>query len=249
VQRAELHNAPKRGQDVIETLFQIFVAFAFLVNLAAVGVLWWAARHLATDRLFWRLFATAWTANLLGNLAWIVIALTSTASLSLYSCIDGFYLARYLLIGVALWRYPVPWAPRRGIMPVVMMGGMALVLWVCCLEPAWAAAERSAISLITIAVYPILDTGLTFCAWTRARETVGQIWRTMRWISLSMTTYGAANLINFGTHMSMPKDDSPLSTVFWLLSDVMILIAVAIGRRQDCSSKIVSNQNRPEGDV
>ena len=87
-----------------DSLSQVLMAISFLVNLAAIGSLWWAARRSTTARPFWRALAAGWTLALLGNVAWIVYDLTTGKRLPPLSWIDIFYVARYVLVGLALWQ-------------------------------------------------------------------------------------------------------------------------------------------------
>jgi len=208
-----------------EALSQILMAVSFLVNVATVCSLWWAAYHPTTTRPFWRALAAGWTLSLLGNVAWVIYDLSSGNSLPPLSWVDGFYIGRYVLIGLALWQYPVAWPGRRGLVLAAVLWATALVLWVAYFQPVWTLTEQPVAQLIGVALYPILDAGLVFCGWARHRETEGRVRQTVMLLSLAMTAYGVANLINFWVRMSSPDGDSLWATAFWLTCDIMTIVA------------------------
>ena len=208
------------------SLSQILMAVSFLVNLAAIGSLWWAAHRSATARAFWRALAAGWTLGLLGNVAWIVYDLATGARLPPLSWVDIFYVARYVLVGLALWQYPVTWPKGRALVLASIVLAAAAILWVAYYRPVWAPTEQPVAQMIGVAIYPLLDVGLVFCGWARVRETRDRVRQTVCLISLAMTAYGVANLYNFWVRMRS-HGESPWTTVFWMTCDILAIAAIA----------------------
>jgi hypothetical protein len=219
---------------MMDLFSEVLFAVSFLLGLVVTGCLWWVALRLAPARRFWMPIATGWALNLLGNVAWIAYDMVAETSLPPLSWVDGFYLARYLFVGLALWRYPLPCPRRRGLELLGVWLIAALVAWVSLFQPTLASTGRSWAYFVGVAMYPVLDAGLVYAAWQRWQRASSVPWKqTMVLLSMAMLSYGLANWINFGARMASPDADAPLATLFWSTTDVIVgLAAVLCWRRE-----------------
>jgi hypothetical protein len=209
-------------------------AVSFLLSLAATAGLWWAAWRSERRPGFWRLLALAWSLTVLGNAVWIAYEMWSGAAVPTLTWIDALYLARYALIGAALWLHPRPWPARRAWEPVAVLIAFAGLAWLLFLRPVWRSAGGTWDHFLGVAIYPVLDAGLIYLAWRRWRGTrAAPFGRAVVRLLGALLTYGVANWINFRVRMSSLEAGSLLATAFWLASDVLALAAALTVRRRD----------------
>lgn len=220
---------------VIVTLSDILFGLSFIANLLVVAGLWWAAGRSksAPGRPFWRLIAAAWTATLAGNLVWMAYEFLTYATLPPLSFVDGFYLARYVLIGLALWRFPALWPRRKGLQFAGILVGVALVLWFGHYRGTIAAAVAAAttplrfIDILGVAIYPPLDAVLVAGGYLRMRDMSSEPSRNLyHLLTLSFGLYGVANLLNFDVRLGVGQVFALFALLLWLLSDLVMGSAV-----------------------
>jgi hypothetical protein len=179
---------------------------AFLIGLLVTGLLWWAAYTSTHPRCLWVWLAAAWTVALLGSIAWGVYELVTGESLPYLSVIDVLYVARYVLILMALV-----------VGTAVVIGGFFLSVPISRQTGYWLAG----------AVYPILDVGLLFVAIEARRcEPEGRLRNTLGLVALALLAYGAANWLNFFGQAIPFQPAAGLSTLFWPLSDILVGLGV-----------------------
>ncbi len=171
-------------------------------------------------RGFWRALAIAWTLNIAGNIAWGVHDILTAERLGIFTWIDGIYLARYAMIGWALWHYPREperWTDYAAVTLVATMCIWATLFRV--MRPS--IPQRPFWYFMGGALYPILDTALIYAAlmaWLRIGAGAG-IKRSMGLFALAMFVYGAANWINFTVRAIALDASSDWAAFFWLLAD------------------------------
>ena len=89
----------------------------------------------------------------------------------------------------------------------------------------------------SVAVYPVMDVGLIYAAtiaWVGAAGGIPR--RTIGLFCLSTAAYGVANCLQFG-NLVLDGFSTPLTNLFWVLSDVMASLAAAyiLGRASSVS--------------
>ena len=195
-------------------------AFAYLLSLMVTGLLWWVTYQESYPRRFWGLLAWAWTAGLLASTALGVYELLTGEPLPYFSLPAILYLARYLLIFLAFWRYLGVPAGRQWLrLALLLLVAAAVVLsffYLCVPVP------RQTVYWLAGALYPILDVGLlcpVLAAWQK--ELDGALRNALGLLALALFAYGAANwLIFFGR--AMPLDTvSGVAGLFWPLADIL----------------------------
>ena len=198
-----------------------FVA-SFLLNLVVTAALWWASRQSAGEvKSFWRGLAWAWVLNIAGNLAWAAYDFVAGESLAILSWIDGFYIARYILVFGALWRYPRRTLRARWASYVVLLASATALVWIALFRPVMATVPQPLLYFFGGALYPIMDVALVYAAllaW--AYVTDARMHIAARWLTLTMGAYGVANWINFGARSASLDATSFAAGLFWLLADV-----------------------------
>ncbi|MEJ5309440.1 MAG: hypothetical protein WHX52_06685 [Anaerolineae bacterium] len=205
----------------LRALMLDFVA-SFLAGLLVTGVLWWTAHHASDEaRSFWRWLAWAWTLGIAGNVAWGIHDYVTGETLAVFSLIDAFYIARYVLIFWTFWRYPrrtqhAAW-PTYG----VLLAAATALIWAALFRPVMAAIPRPVLFFLGGALYPIMDIALVYVAWTALTYTADRRMRvTMRWLVGALIVYSLANWINFRVRSEVFEASSLAAGLFWLLSDV-----------------------------
>jgi len=203
-----------------------FQAISFLLTLILVIGLWWCVRRsddLGTRR-FWVLLALAWTANLLGDLAWGVYDIVVGGY---PDWVDLFYMGRYLLVLAAFSLYPRVWSRGRWLAWVVVMLVATLASWLGLVRPVLGETSQALSVVWGRAIYPILDTGLLYAAaacWWQLRGR--PIQASLRWLTLAMLSYGTANWINFRVPLVEWELGSLLANVFWFGCTLLAGVAV-----------------------
>ena len=206
------------------------MALSMLLTIG-IAVMQWRAGGQATDaRVFWRLLAGAWMAGLLGNIAWGMYEMPTGEPLPVLSWVDAIYVTRYILVLMALWRYPGHPLRRREFDVVAITAATAAAAWLLVFRPTLTAAEitpQRVRDFIGVAIYPILDAGLIYAAlltWAGAAK--GQLRHAVGMILASAICYGIANCFQFGVRV-VPDYTSGLPDPFWLLSDLLAGAAAA----------------------
>lgn len=213
----------------MEMILQTLQAVGYLSLLIILVVFWGQALRRREPRNFWIFFALAWTMNLLGNIAWIVHDLVTGAALSTFSFVDSFYIIRYVLVGLALWLYPISLTRKTW----KWVGSAALItaalVWVFYFRSAMAMNGGDWLSFLGLALYPILDAVLFVIAWQRLRVSRETFWhRTALLLFCAVTSYGIANTLNLTEYVFPPLSGGVLPNVFWILTDAFLLI-MALG--------------------
>jgi hypothetical protein len=207
-------------------------ALSFLLSLATTAGLWRATALADRRPGFWRLLALAWSLTVSGNVAWITYELWAGVTLPTLTWIDALYLARYGLIGLALWSHPRPWPVRRAGELAGVLVACAALAWLLFLRPVWTSTGGSWTHFLGVAIYPVLDVGLIYLAWRRWQGTRASPFGSVMVRLLSaLGAYGVANWINFRVRMSSLEANSLLATAFWLSSDALALLATLAVRR------------------
>lgn len=202
------------------------MAVPFLFGLLVTGGLWWATWRYPGARPFWGWLAAGWTLNQLGNIAWIAHDLLTGSRLPPLSWIDLLYVARYVCVGLAFWRYPTVWERQK----LWEVGGLillaALALWVGVYRTELAEMKRPWSDFVGVAIYPVLDVALIYVVAARWREVAQEAWkRTLFLLLLATLAYGIANGINFCVRMTSVASESAWATLCWLLTDVLVAAA------------------------
>jgi hypothetical protein len=197
-------------------------AASFLFNFVVTGTLWWASRQSEGDaRSFWRWLAWGWMLNIAGNLAWAAHDFFVGESLAILSWIDGFYIARYLLVFWAFWRYPYRTMRARWVLYVTLLAAATALVWMMLFRPVMATVTQPLLYFFGGALYPIMDVVLVYVALTAWTYSADDRMRTvLRWLVLAMAAYGVANWINFGVRSVSLDVSSLVAGLFWLLADV-----------------------------
>lgn len=197
-------------------------AASFLFNFVVTGALWWASRQSESEtRSFWRWLTWGWMLNIAGNLAWAAHDFVVGESLSILSWIDGFYIARYVLLFWAFWRYPHRITRARWTFYVTLLAAATALIWVALFRPVMATVTHPLMYFFGGALYPIMDVVLVYAAltaWTYSADARMRIF--LRWLVLAMLFYGVANWVNFGVRSSSSDVSSVIAGLFWLLADV-----------------------------
>ncbi|MBN1579767.1 MAG: hypothetical protein JXA89_03630 [Anaerolineae bacterium] len=217
-------------------LEEILFAVPFLVTLLLAGGLWWMAWRASEFRGFWGWLAAGLTANVAGNVVWIVHDMATGTVLPPLSWVDLLFVARYVCFGIAFLLYPAPW-PRQKLLEV---GGVivltALGVWVCIYRTEFVFVKRDWDQVLGVAMYPVFDLGLIYMLSARWREMSTEPWRrSLFLLFLSALSYGGANGIQFCVRMASVDDSSNWATLFWFLSDVLMIAAIVwfARRRED----------------
>ncbi len=201
---------------------QILFAVSFLLNLIVVGILWGAAYRTTTARSFWGMLAAGWTLNLIGNLTWTAYELIGGAPLPSLSWLDIVYVLRYLLVGLAFWRYPTVWPPRRSLEVGGVMLLVGLITWLGYYLPVLSVRSESTPEFWGYFIYLVLDGGLIYSAWIRARATrETKLGAALNLLALALLMYGVANWLNLVANLHTLEIGLSAANFFWLLSDLL----------------------------
>lgn len=206
---------------------ELLFGFSFLLNLLVIGGLWWAIRYETLDRPFWRSLAIGWTLSLVANVLWIAYDVITGSSLPPLSAVDGLYLARYVIVWLAFWWYPEPLRQRQGWGMIGVMAVGAVVAWMGHYRLVWRSTNVALPDFLGVTVYPILDVGLTYSGAIRAQATEERPSCGLKWMVVgSLVMYGIANWLNFNLRMGLLDPMSPWPTVFWMVCDLGVGMAV-----------------------
>jgi hypothetical protein len=171
-------------------------------------------------RRFWRALAIAWALNIAGNVAWGIHDVMTSEPLGIFTWIDGLYLARYALIGWALWHYPRE--PRCWTDVATVMLIATALIWATLFRVMLPSIpRRPALYFMGGALYPILDAALIYAALLTWLRLDARAWvrRAVGLFALAMLVYGAANWINFTVRAIALEASSQVAAFFWLLAD------------------------------
>lgn len=220
---------------MIAYLDEILLAVPFVVSLLLTVGLWWMTWRAQGARWFWGWLAAGVTVSLAGEAISIVHTMTTGTRLPPLSWVDLLLLARYVCFALALLLYPAAW-PRRKLLE---MGGVLLLaavgVWVCVYRTEFVFVQRDWDQVLDAAMYPVLDIALIYVLSARWRERSGEPWRrTLFLLFLSALSRGVANGIQFCVRMAAVGDSSNWITLFWLLSDALMIAALVwFARRRD----------------
>lgn len=211
----------------MDIILRILQLIAYILLLVILALLWRRAFRQSESRDYWRLLAWAWTLNLLGSLAWIVHDLVTGTTLNTFSVVDFFYVSQYVLVGCALWLYPTSLPGRAWFWIVGAMLVANVVIWTVYYNPAVTLRGEGWISFLGLAAYPALDAGIVTLAWLRVRAARQSAWSWYAFLLFCvMAMYGVANTINLSESVFWPQSDRVLANVFWILSNVFLLVMV-----------------------
>jgi hypothetical protein len=222
-------------------------AFSFLLQLVIVILLWWVARRSANARMLWTLLAAGWTLNFLGNLAWGVHDVFANEALSVFTWIDGLYLARYALLFLAFLHYPTQVTNRRWVDLTAVVSAATAVVWLWPSRLALAYVEDTHLYILGGMLYPILDAALTYVALLAWVRVTNRSKNALGILSLAIAAYGVANWINFGVRVVSLETSPSLAALFWPLSDILTGVAALYALRQETS--LPSTEARPTSQV
>ena len=195
--------------------------FSFLLGLWLVGLFWWTSRHSGASPSLWRWLAAGWGMALLGNIAWGVYEMLTGKTLPLFSPLDLFYVARYVLVLLAFWRRPQRTKSRPWGEFLAVLLGATLLTWLLLFRPTLDSTDNALLVFLGGALYPILDVVLLYAALVSRWRATGRLRDALGLLALSMLSYGVANWINFSVRMEAFTAFSDLAGLFWLLSDVL----------------------------
>ncbi len=221
----------------MDIILQILQASGYLFSLVVLALLWRKALRQSESRQFWMWLALAWSLNLLGNIAWIVHDLVTGTELDTLSVIDLFYVLHYVLVGYVLWLYPAPLSRRAWLWIGGTMFVVNAVVWAVYFNPAMALQGGDWTGFLGLALYPILDAGIIALAWLRVRATRQPPWSRYAILLFGiMASYGIANTLNLTEYVFPPISGGILPNVFWILTDVFLLMLV-LGTDSQTESK------------
>lgn len=213
----------------METVSQVLQAVGYLLLLVTLFFFWRLVIRRREPRSFWRVLALARTMNLLGNVAWAAYDLFTGSALATLSAVDLFFVLRYLLVGAALWFYPMRLSRKVGAWIGAMAVVVAVAVWAVYFRPAMTANDGDWVSFLGLALYPILDSALIVLAWWRVRASRESFWhRNSLLLFCAVTSYGIANTLNLTEYVFPPLSSGVLPNVFWILMDIFLLI-MALG--------------------
>lgn len=196
--------------------------------LAALLVMYWRRAFRESEmRRFWVLLALAWTMNLFGNIAWIVHDLVTGTALGTLSYVDLFYVLQYIFLGLAVWQFPASLPGRVWLWICGAMLTACVVVWAVYFDPAMALTGGDWTGFLGLAMYPVLDAGMTALAWLRVRavrESQGHRFAFL--LFFAVISYGIANTLNLTEYVFPPLSGGVLPALGWILRDVFLLILV-----------------------
>ncbi len=205
-------------------------ACSFALTIIVVAALWWRTHHSRnTERRFWQLLALGWSLNLAGNLAWAARDMLASTPAPIFSWLDGFYLARYLLLFRACIRYPRRWSTAEWLSwsAVTLLSGS--LIWLLLFRPALALPGTTLAYFWGGAFYIILDGALLAAgALSWRAEPSGKIGATLGLFTLTMLFYGVANWLNFDARLVSLEAASRWAALGWLLTDLLMGLAALI---------------------
>ncbi len=194
-----------------------------LFALLTTVILGWTAHGAEAEAgVFWRRLMWGWILNVAGNLAWGIHDVVTGERLGILSWIDGFYIARYILVFWALWRFPRrPLAIREVWAYLALLAAATASIWLTLFRPTMADLPRPLLYFFGGALYPIMDVVLLYAALLlRARIADRRMRVAVGWLIGAMVAYGMANWINFGVRSVALDAFSMIAGAFWLFTDV-----------------------------
>ncbi len=208
--------------DIISPVLQ---SIGYLLLLVVLALLWRKTFHPSEARQFWILLAGAWTLNLLGNTAWIVHDFVTGTRLNMFSFVDLFYVLRYVLVGCALWLYPVPLSRQAWLWIGGAMLAASTVIWAVYFTPAMPLTGGNWTNFLGLAVYPTLDAGIIALAWLQVRAARQSVWSRYAILLFCVAvSYGIANTVNLIEYIYPPASAGIVPNVFWILTDIFLLV-------------------------
>jgi hypothetical protein len=195
-----------------------------LLTIAVAALLWHAGSRSVDAKTFWRLLAVGWAVNLPGNIAWGVYEMITGESLPILSFVDAIYATRYVLVLLALHRYPGQASGRRWPSLLAVLAAATAVTWVLLYRPTLMAAEITLSRVrdfIGVAMYPMMDIVLIYAAvltWVRASKS--HLRNGLGILTLALAFYNIANWFQFGNR-AVTGFTSAMPDIFWPLSDVL----------------------------
>jgi hypothetical protein len=107
-----------------------------------------------------------------------------------------------------------------------------VIVWAVYFNPAMALRGGDWTGFLGLAMYPVLDAGIVVLAWLRARLTRQSAWSKLTLLLFfAMTSYALANTINLTEYVFSLKSIG-LQNIFWVLTDILLLISVLRTDRQ-----------------
>ncbi|HEY89937.1 MAG TPA: hypothetical protein G4N98_09460 [Thermoflexia bacterium] len=205
-------------------------ACSFALTIIVTAALWWRTRRSSgAEHTFWQLLALGWSLNLAGNLAWAARDMLTGAPAPIFSWLDAFYLARYLLLFRACIRYPRRWRTAAWLSwsAVTLLSGS--LIWLLIFRPALALPGATLAHFWGGVFYIILDGALLTASLLSWRaEPSGEIGATLILFTLAMLFYGVANWLNFDVRLVSLEASSRGAALGWLLTDLLIGVAALI---------------------
>ncbi len=199
----------------------------FFVGLLTLSIFRWVTRYTTgAEQGLWAALTIAWALGILGNVVWGISSLTSEMEPSLFSWIDGLYVARYAVIFLGLWFFSRPWRWTRWAAVVVIATAATALLWSVFFRPVMHEVENPVLFFASGALYPVLDPVLLFgalCAWLAMTDARGR--RAAALLIATFLCYGAANWINFVVRGTDWNVTTPWATLGWGISDILAAIA------------------------
>lgn len=215
--------------DLVSPIMQ---AIAYVMLLIVITAYYIRAYRQPQLRRFWLLFALSWTMNLVANIAWIMHFTITQSPLDALSWIDLFYITPYILIGIALWIYPIPMQPRAWLWVGIAMFTATFCVFFLYFGYVQPESQRAFANYINFALYPILDAGLITLAWIRYRITEDTHWgKVALLLACAVTSYGLGNSIEVIGYVFAPVLGGFLQNFFWILRHVLVLMAAISVRK------------------
>jgi len=195
----------------------------FFVGLLVLSLLRWATRYTTgPEQLLWAWLTIASALGILGNVVWGTSSLFFKTEPGLFSWIDGFYLARYVTVFLALWCLTQPWRWTRWGAALLIAAAAAALLWVLVYRPILNDLANPLLFFISNAMYPVLDPVLlfiAFCAWTVMNGERERI--TLVLLLAALLCYGSANWINVAVRGADLTVTSFWANLGWGISDLL----------------------------
>jgi hypothetical protein len=207
------------------TILPIVQTLDYVLLLILLSALWVKVVRRQEIRAFWFLLASALTTNFLGNIAWILHDMTTDRPLGAFSFIDLFYVLRYVLVGFALWAYPLPLNRKAGVGAGFVTIVVNALIWMAYFPPAMKLHGGDWMGFLGLAMYPAFDAALIMLAWFRLRslQRKEQV-NFFLFLFFSMLFYGIANILNLAEYIFLSSSSGVLPAIFWILADVFLLV-------------------------
>jgi hypothetical protein len=198
-----------------------------LLTIVIAMLLWHAGDRWTEAKAFWRLLAIGWAVNLPGNIAWGAYEMITGKGLPILSFVDAIYTIRYILVLIALHRYPGQ-SNRRWPGLLAALSTATALIWTLLYRPTLLAAEITlprVRDFIGVAMYPVMDTVLLYAGvltWAHAAK--NRLRNSLGILILALASYSAANWFQFGD-LAVAGFISTAPDIFWPLSDILVGLA------------------------